>query len=277
MVWQNGAMPMAEFPPEVTGLLGRLRDRLAEREDVVGIYVYGSLTTGDYSPAASDIDVIVLVRREPDKAMTRELTKLHTDLAGTGGPAGQLHCLYVAEETASDPERLCTYWFGDQMTQWQMKVLTLAELAAAGVALHGPWPPPGVKPVPVASVQAAVHAEVTGYWRRLSRKRKPWLQDSWVDHGLVVLPRAAALLTTGDLITKSEAISRLADFGVPDWLIQEIRHRRDGRPVTVAVPRRLFRALLARRIMRDGTARLSLLAPPASGPQGTASAGCLSS
>jgi hypothetical protein len=33
-----------------------------------------------------------------------------------------------------------------------------------------------------------------------------------------VLPRAEALLTTGDLITKSEAIGRLAGFGVPDTL-----------------------------------------------------------
>ena len=63
------------FPPEVAGLLGRLRDRLAAREDVIGVYVYGSLVTGDYSPAASDIDVVALVRREPDQAMTRELAR----------------------------------------------------------------------------------------------------------------------------------------------------------------------------------------------------------
>jgi hypothetical protein len=207
--------------------------------------------------------VIVLLRREPDKAMTRELTTLHADLAGTGGPAGQLHCLYVGVETASDPERLCTYWYGDRMTQWQMKLLTRAELAAAGVAVHGPWPPPGVTPVAVADIQAAVHEEVTGYWRRLGRRRRPWLHDSWVDHGLVVLPRAEAVLTTGDLITKSEAIGRLAGFGVPDWLVQEIRGRRDGKPVTVSTPRRLSRAVLARRIMRDATTRLSRLAPPA--------------
>ena len=77
-------MPATEFPPEVAGLLGRLRDRLAPREDVVGVYVYGSLVTGDYSPAASDIDVIVLVRREPGQAMTRELTELHTASASSG-------------------------------------------------------------------------------------------------------------------------------------------------------------------------------------------------
>jgi len=205
--------------------------------------------------------VVVLVRREPDKAMNRELTQLHMNLAGTGGPFGQLHCLYVAVESAGDPERLCTYWFGDLMTQWTMKVITRAELAAAGVALHGPWPPPGVTPPAVAEVQAAVHGEVTGHWSRLSRMRKPWLQDFEVDHALVALPRAEAMLTSGDHITKSEAIGRLADFGVPDWLIQEIRRRRDGDPVTVSISRRISRAVLARRIMRSGVARLSQLTP----------------
>ena len=260
-------MPATEFPPDAAALLARLRGRLAAREDVVGVYVYGSLVTGDYSPAASDIDVIVLMRGEPGPAVTIELTELHTALASTGGPVGQLHCLYVAADAASDPDRLCTYWFGDRMTQWQMKLLTQAEMATVGVALYGPWPPPGIKPVPVADIQAAVHEEITGYWRRIARKRRCWLQDSWVDHGLVVLPRAEAVLTTGDLITKSEAIGRLAGFGVPDSLAQEIRRRRDGLPVIVSKPRRLFRAVLARRVMQNGVARLSRLGPPASRPK----------
>ena len=85
----------------MAALLGRLRDRLAAREDVVGVYVYGSLVTRDYSPAASDIDVVVLVQREPGQVTTRGLMELHTALAATGGPAGQLHCLYVAADSAS--------------------------------------------------------------------------------------------------------------------------------------------------------------------------------
>ncbi len=250
-------MAATEFPPDVAGLLGRLRDRLAARADVIGVYVYGSLVTGDYSPAASDIDVVALVQRDPDEAMTRELTALHTALAGTGGPAGQLHCLYVAAGSAADPEPLRTYWYGDRMTQWQMKLLTQAELTSAGVALYGPWPPPGIEPVPLAAIQAAVHEEISGYWRQVSRKRRLWLYDSWVDHSLVVLPRAEAVLTAGDLITKGQAISRLAGFGVPDALAREIRRRRDGDPVALSRPGRLTRALRARRIMQNGVARLS--------------------
>ena len=255
-------MSAVEFPVEVAGLLGRLRERLAARADVIGVYVYGSLMTGDYSPAASDIDVVALVRHEPDEAVVRELTELHEAVAKTGGPVGQLHCLYVAAGSAADPEHLCTYWFGDRMTQWQLKLLTRAELAEAGVALHGPWPPPGLDPVPLADLQAAVYTESVGYWRRVSRRRKLWLQDTWVDHALVALPRAEALLTSSDMITKGEAIKRLPGFGIPAALVLQIRDRRDGRPVSVSGPRRLVRAVRARRLMQRGVARLSRLGPP---------------
>jgi hypothetical protein len=143
------------------------------------------------------------------------------------------------------------------MTQWQLKVLTRAELAAAGVALHGPWPPPGVAPVSTAEVQAAVREEIGCYWRRMARQRACWLRDGWVDLGLTVLPRSAAVLTTGELITKTEAISRLAEFGVPAGLAREIRRRRDGQVVTLSTAQRVRRAQLARRIMRHGVSRLS--------------------
>lgn len=44
-----------EFPGDVRLVLDRLRDGLTGRRDLVGIYVYGSLVTGDFSPAGSDI------------------------------------------------------------------------------------------------------------------------------------------------------------------------------------------------------------------------------
>ena len=90
------ACPAAEFPPDVAGLLGRLRDQLAAREYVVGVYVYNSLFTDDYSPAASDIDVILLVRREPGPAITSHLDpstsrthfRGHARGGGQGGGGG---------------------------------------------------------------------------------------------------------------------------------------------------------------------------------------------
>jgi hypothetical protein len=254
---------VADFPAGAGLVLERLRERLARRPDLVGIYVYGSLVTGDYSPARSDLDVVVLLDDEPDAAAIAELAGMHAEVAALGGPARQLNCLYVAAGQVLDPERLCTYWFGewDRMTQWQLKVLTRAELAAAGVALHGPWPPPGTGPVPVAELQAAVLAGLRDHWRGVARQRKPWLDDDTVDRGLVVLPRAEAVLARGELITKGAAIGRLGDFGVPAALAEEIRGRRAGQEIMVSRSRRRYRAWRARRIMLRGVRRLSRLRP----------------
>jgi hypothetical protein len=251
-----------ELPADIAVLLDHLRDGLLARGDLVGLYLYGSLTTGDFSPARSDIDVVVMVQREPDKAAISDLRQLHTSLAGSGGgAAGRLHCLYIPIETAADPAPLRTYWYGDRMTQWQLKVMTQAELMAVGLALSGPWPPPGLRPVPTPAIQAAVHEEITGYWRRIARQRRCWWQDSWVVFGLTVLPRAEAVLTTGDLITKSEAISRLVALGIPAPLAQQIRRHRDGEAVPLSVVQRFRRARLVRQVMRREVQRLSRLEP----------------
>ena len=249
-------MDPSDLPADIARLLARLRDGLVARGGLAGIYLYGSLATGDFSPARSDIDLVVMVNGELDQAAVGELRELHAALAGSD-PAGRLHCLYVPGRAAADPVRPHPYWYGDRMTKWQLKVLTRAELASAGVALHGPWPPPGAAPVSTAELQAAVREEIGCYWRRMARQRACWLRDSWVDLGLTVLPRSAAVLTTGELITKTEAISRLAEFEVPAELAREIRRRRDGQVVTPSTAQRVRRAQMTRRIMRHGVSRLS--------------------
>ncbi|MGH3185850.1 MAG: hypothetical protein ACRDOL_01005 [Streptosporangiaceae bacterium] len=73
------------------------------------------MVTGDFSPASSDIDVVVMVEREPDEAAVEELRRLHEALAGSGGVADRLHCLYVpADSPSHDPDRLHTYWYGSR-------------------------------------------------------------------------------------------------------------------------------------------------------------------
>jgi predicted nucleotidyltransferase len=253
-----------DFPPYVTAMLDRLTSALSGRDDLTGIYVYGSLVTGGFSAAASDVDVVVLLDREPDQTEVASLEQMHRSLL-SADPRRQLHCLYAAAAHAADPERLCTYWFGDRMTQWQMKVLTQAEIAAAGVVLYGPWPPPGIEPVPMIAIQAAVRDEIGEYYRPAAASRLAWLSDSMVDHQLVALPRAEAVLTSGRLIGKTEAIGLLASFGTPGWLVREIAGRRAGQQELVSWPRRLRRAVTARRIMRAGVRRLRRLASSASG------------
>jgi hypothetical protein len=252
-------MPSAPtFPSEVTAILAHLAAGMTGTRLVSGLYLYGSLTTGDYSPARSDIDLVAVTvaagLNEPDLARLRAV---HEDIAAAGGPAARLNCLYVPAGTLDDTERLHPYWYGDRFTQWQLKKMTVAELRHAGRALLGPWPPAGLGQVSTDDLQAAVRAELADYWRPMADQAEIWLQDVWVDFGLVTLPRAAALLRDGELITKSQAIGRLGDFGVPAELADEIRRRRAGEDLGVTGPARQARARLARQIVIDGVRALA--------------------
>ena len=239
-------------PSDVAGHLAQFRDGLLPAVELRGLYLYGSLTTGDFSPASSDIDVLAVTEGRPEGAVLDRLRALHLDLASRGGPYTRLNCLYVPDGTLADPEMLHRYWYMDRFTQWQLKVMTVAELRHSGQALHGPWPPPGLPHVTTGEVSGHVRDALTGYWRRLTHRPGVWLHDKWVDFALVTLARSAAVIRDGALITKSQAIAMLGDFGVPPSLADEIRRRRAGESVRVTAIHRLIRAARARHLMVTG-------------------------
>jgi predicted nucleotidyltransferase len=246
-----------DIPADVSAHLDRFTRGLLKAADVRGLYLYGSLTTGDFSPASSDIDLIAVTEGQPEQATLERLEMLHQELASAGGAFARLNCLYLPAGTLADSQRLRTYWFGDRFTEWQLKVMTMAELRHSGRALHGPWPPPGLPEVNLADLRAHLREFVDTYWRERTGREDIWLQDKWVDSALIVLPRTAAVLDDGELITKSEALGRLGDFGVPPWLSEEIRRRRAGEDVQVTEGQRLSRATLAREIVTDAVRRFT--------------------
>jgi predicted nucleotidyltransferase len=246
-----------DVPPEVSGHLRRFTEGLLAVVELRGLYLYGSLTTGDFSPASSDIDVLAITDRRPDAAVIDRLRALHVELARRGGAFARLNCLYVPDGTLANPEMLHVYWYGDRFTEWQVKVMTMAELGHSGQAVHGPWPPAGLPEVSMDQIRVSVRDELTGYWRRLTYRPRVWLHDKWVDFALVTLGRSAAVLHDGALITKSQAVAKLGEFGVPPSLADEIRRRRAGETVRVPAMRRLIRAARARQIMAAGIRRLT--------------------
>ena len=116
----------------------------------------------------------------------------------------------------------------------------------------GPPPAELLPYVDRASMQAAARAELAGYWSDAVRKPWLWVEDVYVDLGLLTLVRAEATLTEGRLITKREALTRLDRFGVPEDLVREIAHRRQGDSLSLTTLQRVRRAGTARRLVARG-------------------------
>ncbi|MEV0270348.1 nucleotidyltransferase domain-containing protein [Hamadaea sp. NPDC050747] len=219
---------------------------------VVGLYVGGSLAFGDYRPGVSDLDVIAVIDQDLDRRQRRQVTELHLSIPDT-----KLHCAYLWRGAAEDLAHEHRYWAHGELYRRTISGIARAEVLRGGITVYGPPPADLIPPVDDATLRAAALGELTGYWSKAVRKPHLWREDVYVDLGLTTLARVQATLTENRLITKREAIERLAAFGVPDDLREEIARRRGGETVALSDRERGSRAKLARDLMIAGIERLT--------------------
>jgi len=225
----------------------------------VGLYVGGSLATGDYRPGVSDIDAVALMDRSPTPATRAVLAQTHQRLAQDVGGGSVLHCVYVPSTNATVVTSKHWTWAFGELFRRPLSGIARAELLADPIVVAGPEPSSWLPPMGLEELRGAARAELAGYWSRAVRKRSIWLEDVYVDIGLTVLARADATIRDGTLITKSEAIARMPDLGVPREIVDGIARRRRGRRVLMGDDQRQYRALVVREFVTEEIARL--LAP----------------
>jgi len=100
-----------------------------------------------------------------------------------------------------------------------------------------------------------IRRDLAEYWLPATGRPLLWLQDIWVDLGLLVLARATVTLRDGRLITKGEALTELPALGAPADVVRDIRERRYADPEPIGRLRRVRRAVRARAFVRRGIKR----------------------
>ena len=223
---------------------------------VVAFYAGGSLASNDFRPGISDLDLVAIIDRELDEDRQVELQELHERTRRNDAAAASLHCVYVPQDQVSDVSAPHLTWAHGELYPRLLSGIARAELLRGGITLWGPSPAELLPPVDRAALRAAARSELTGYWSGAVRKPWLWLEDVYVDLGLLTLARVEAVLTEDRLITKNEALGRLHRFGVPPELVTQIARRRQGQDTPLTRPQRLRRATRARHICAAGIREL---------------------
>jgi hypothetical protein len=219
---------------------------------VIGFYAGGSLAARDYQPGISDLDLVAIIEAELTAEQQRDLAEAHVQLTG----AEKLHCVYAPQGALDDLGAEHLTWAHGELYRRAFSGIARAELLNGGIVVYGPDPAELIPAMGLAAIKEAAQSELSGYWRTATGKPQLWLQDVYVDLGLITLARVEATVQEGRLITKREAIDRLHRFGVSAELAWEIRQRRNGEQVRVGPAHRAQRAIDARRLMIDGISRL---------------------
>jgi hypothetical protein len=205
-------------PQDVTRILQALLTGLRRElgEQLVGVYLRGSLALGDFIPATSDIDVLAVTERPVDDAGFAALAALHARLAASPSPyANRMEMAYIDRAALKRFEagrRHPTLGQGEALAwtehrhNWILERWTVRE---HGVALFGPEPRTLIDPIAAGELRAAVRARLPDWADWAGQPDDPdWLLPRTHKAYVVeTMCRALSTLASGELWTKPRAVA----------------------------------------------------------------------
>lgn len=217
-------------PPVVEALAGGLARVLGAR--LVGVYLGGSVSMGDFVPATSDFDVLVVTEGSLTPTDLCAIDELHTRLAADFPDAQRLEGDYaprhllVPEGTSAPVPAFQRGQFEPDVQDIMLSADNIANLRDSGIAVYGPPADTVLPPVTPDDVRAAVLAMLD---------EGPGSCATEMDAAAEVLNLARSLYTleTGQPTTKSQGAAWALTHLAEPWheVIRRAEAIRRGEPV----------------------------------------------
>lgn len=249
--------------PEVNALLDCLlaMQREALGSQFVGLYLFGSLSWGDFDPTSSDVDFLSVTEGALDADAVSRLDRLHRELAASGSPwAAKLEGSYIPRGALwrYDPADAVHQTIG---VDWPFGLARHREnwiverhiVRERGRAIAGPPPKSLIDVVTPDQLREAVRAGLDTFWSQ-QLADPTWLRPlNYQAFAILTMCRALYTLRTGDVASKPEA-ARWALRELPEpWaatVARALATRADPRPGDLGATLDFIRYAIAR-----GTAR----------------------
>ncbi len=191
-------------------LLSGVRTILGDH--VIGLYLYGSLASGDFDPQRSDIDFLVVTAAALPAEMIAELEAMHARLAASGPKwAAKLEGSYLPQSALRryDPSAAPypqinegRFYLALHGSDWIIQRHILRE---HGVVVAGPAIAPLIDPVHPDDLRRAVSGILREWWAPML-SNPAWLRDGeYQAYAVLTMCRALYTLEHGSIVSKPVA------------------------------------------------------------------------
>ncbi|HYJ45106.1 MAG TPA: aminoglycoside adenylyltransferase domain-containing protein [Pyrinomonadaceae bacterium] len=201
---------MAHIPAQVSALLRDFAARLPVilGRNLVGIYLYGSLTQRAFNPGRSDVDLIVVTRRDLSEAQFRRLAAWLGRAAKLNPWTTRLQVSFLIHtEVLTMNSKACLYQFG-RLTRGGSdgNPIIWMNVLKSGVTLFGPRPESFVPEITPKILFQALEREV-GYLREeISQPESLWRDvASYRAYAVLTLCRILYSFEKGTIVSKRRA------------------------------------------------------------------------
>lgn len=210
-------------------------------EQFAGMYLYGSLSSGDFNPTTSDIDFVVVTEGELPAERVAALEALHLRLWAEGSHwAAHLEGAYVPRaalrryDPAAPPVPTVNeghFYISGFGSDWVIQRHVMRE---HGVVLAGPAPASLIDPVTPAELRQAMIEILRGWWGPVVLADPAFLSRAdYQAFAVLTMCRALYVFEYGAIVSKAAA-ARWASTALPEcWhsLIQQAAAWRPGQEI----------------------------------------------
>lgn len=190
----------------------------------VGLYLYGSLASGDFDPCRSDIDFVVATTDVLPEGAIACLRALHQGLAASGSRwALKLEGAYVPLRVLRRPDLLevefpCLnegeFYLATLGSDWVIQRHVLREF---GVVVAGPQPRMLIDPVEPGDVRSAVLAFLREWWAPMLQDPVRLESTEYQAYAILTMCRALYTLEHGTVASKRAAARWAQQTLGPPW------------------------------------------------------------
>lgn len=185
------------------------------QKQFIGMYLYGSLSSGDFDPNSSDIDFLVVTTNVLSDGTVSKLEEMHHRIWNTGSKwASKLEGSYVHQKLIRrhDPDGApCPtvnegkFFVDRRGSDWIIQRHVIRE---CGVVLEGPDPKILIDPVSTDDIRGAILGILHEWWFPML-DNPSWLRDGvsgYRSFAVITMCRVLHGLEYGEIVSKPKAI-----------------------------------------------------------------------
>lgn len=216
-------------------LLSKHKELLGER--LVGMYIFGSLVTGDFDYDISDLDMVAVTSEDISEKDLEKLKKIHEDIANENKNwTDRIEVGYISKEKLRryDPNyRQALISPGEPLhlrTVGKDWIINRHVLREKGIALYGPSPETLIAPITKEEFKQAIR-ELTQEWNEWITHLDKMRPRKYQAYSILTMCRNLYAFRNGEVLSKTEA-AEWAKKELPEWSLlidNAIQWRKDWR------------------------------------------------
>jgi predicted nucleotidyltransferase len=219
----NTPTPYPEVNQLLQVFLAQVQAVLGER--FVGLYLYGSLASGDFAPARSDIDFLVVTSDDLPVENVSALESMHARLwAGGSKWALKLEGTYITRaalrryDSKAGPFPCVNegkFYLAHHAIDWVLQRHILRE---SGVGVAGPDIRPLIEPVSQSDIRAAVRGYLREWWQPMLDNPERLHSRAYQAYATLSMCRALYTLQYGHVASKTASARWAQEIFGDHWM-----------------------------------------------------------